>query len=284
MEGCFRFLLVVLVVIGAIYLFVQYNNSLQTEAAEKASRIARDEAERRQFVAQQEQLRGQIVGSNEESASVLEQMPVLLASAEEYLDRAENDFGDGAFAPFWDSVEKAAGALGGFEEGVRKIEQNSRRYVDLVKQYRGEAPSFAVSRNAAPRLGIASETSKRMSEIVRKAQRNFEFSLIYEQRKTNQLLVAGFKNLAQALEGMSWRITTSIDELRSSVDNMHTSLNESLSSIHEQTSRIAAAAEGHRADSTADAVSRNARERKALEMLDNIQRRRYPSLIHGGLR
>jgi Mg2+ and Co2+ transporter CorA len=123
-----------------------------------------------------------------------------------------------------------------------------------------------------------------MNGIVRKAQRNFEFSLIYEQRKTNQILVAGFRNLAQALEEMTWRITSSVDDLTSSVDRMHTSLNESLVRIHEQTERIASTAEGHRADAATQAIATGARERKALEMLDNIQRKRYPSFMNGGLR
>jgi hypothetical protein len=271
-------------------LSVQLSSSLNAiaaqkkEAAELAARMARDEADRQRYLAQQNKIGDQILSANEESITAFERVPLQLQSAENFLDQAESDYVEGAFAPFWDSVEKAALALAGFDEGVRKIEGNSKNYIDLVTQYRGKTPVFAVSPSSVPSLALASETSKRMNGIVRKAQRNFEFSVIYEQRKTNQILVAGFRNLAQALEEMTWRITSSLDDLRNSVDGMHSSLNASLSRIHEQTERIAAATEGYRADFARESVGRGAREQKVLEMLDNIQRKRYPSFLHGGLR
>lgn len=63
-------------------------------------------------------------------------------------------------------------------------------------------------------------TAERMKAIVRKAQRSFQFATIYEQRKTNQILIAGFTNLAEALDQMAYRITDSIDNLTNSVDVM----------------------------------------------------------------
>ena len=57
---------------------------------------------------------------------------------------------------------------------------------------------------------VATATAERMQAIVRKAQRNFQFATIYEQRKTNQILVAGFTTLAQALNQMTGQITASI--------------------------------------------------------------------------
>jgi hypothetical protein len=61
-----------------------------------------------------------------------------------------------------------------------------------------------------------------MKSIVRKTQSNFQFATIYEQRKTNQILVAGFTNLAQALEYMTQRISGSIGDLANSVDAVST--------------------------------------------------------------
>lgn len=284
MGGCLAFLVIVGMIVGTIVALVHFHEAEKKEAAEIAARLARDEAERQQFVAQQKRLGDQILTTNEESIAAFEQLPVHLNSAEKYLDVAEKDFADGAFAPFWDSVEKAAAALGRFEKGVRDIESNSTKYIDLVKQYRGKAPVFTVSPTSTPKLTLAKQTSDRMSGIVRRAQRNFEFSVIFEQRKTNQILVAGFRSLAQALEEMTWRITSSIDDLRSSVDRMHIGLNDSLARIHDQAARIAAATEDHRHASARDAARRNAREEKALEMLDNIQRHRYPNLLNGCLR
>ncbi len=285
--GCLIPLVLAVGIAVVIYLAFQFSEKEKKRAVEQAAKELMEARERQQYSAQQKQLRGQIFSINEESLSAFEQMPAQLRSAEEHLDQAERDFAEGAFAPFWDSVEKAAFALGGFEERVRKIERNSLQYIDVVKnakKYEIKTPAFSVSLGSGPKLKIASETSKRMSGIVRSAQRNFQFSVIYEQRKTNQILVAGFRNLAQALEEMTWRITQSIDDLSASVRSMSATLNDSVRQIQEQSQRIANATEGLRADSSTVAAASSARERKALEMLDNIQRDRYPSFTHGGLR
>jgi hypothetical protein len=273
-------------VIGAIkYELDQAAESQRKRAAEEEAERNRQEAERQKYTAQQTQLRGQIVEMNRESLTAFEQLPFQLRSAEENLDKAERDFARRAFIPFWESVEKAAFSLGGFEERVRKIERTSSQYIDVAREARKyeitPPPAFAVSPYSAPRLRIATETSRRMSEIVDKAQcGDVAFSQIYLQIRTNQILVAGFRNLAQALDEMSWRITQSIDDLSTSVNAMGAQLEASLRNIHVQGERVANAAEGLRSDA---AVS-SAREQKVLEMLDNIQRKRYPSFVHGGLR
>lgn len=288
MEGCLFIILVIVAALIAIPISISQAEKRREAAAQEAARERaereRAEAERQRDFAQQNQFITQIRSINEESLSAFESMPVEVETAEKYLDQAEVDFSEGAFAPFWTSVEKATLALARFDENVSKIERNSSKYVDLVKGYRGRSPVFSISPDSTPKLKIAFETSKRMSEIVRKAQRNFEFSLIYEQRKTNQILVAGFRSLAQALEEMTWRITSSIDDLTNSVDRMSSTLNASLQKIHDQTERIAVSAEKHREEVAKEASGRGERERKTLEMLDNLQRKRYPSIIHGGLR
>jgi hypothetical protein len=279
--GCVGFLVTIAMIIGviwgAIWLITKAVEDAKIERAADASRRAAEEAERQRDLHQQNRFRQQIFSVNEEALKSFEQVPRMLAAAEQHLDQAERDFAEGAFAPFWDSVEKAANALGSVESNATAIKDRSVTYIDLVKQYRGAVPLFAVSRQSAPRLKIASETSKRMNEVVRKAQRNFQFSVIYEQRKTNQVLVAGFRTLANALDEMTWRITSSLDDLTRSVDSMSSTLNESLR-------EMSAKAEALRDDFVNDTAKRTEREEKALEMLDNIQRKRYPNYIHGGVR
>jgi uncharacterized protein YfcZ (UPF0381/DUF406 family) len=187
------------------------------------------------------------------------------------LDQADVDFADGAFAPFWDSVENAVKTLGRFDEGVHHIKDNSSHYTELIGKYKGMPPQFPLAGKSVAKLGVGTATAKRLKAIVRAAQRNFQFATIYEQRKTNQILIAGFTNLAQALERMTSQITASIDDLTGSVSVMTSTLNESMRAIHSRMSDIAEEI-NKRHDKGA------ARERKALEMLDNIQRGRRPSL------
>ncbi len=203
----------------------------------------------------QQSYRKQMIVLREQSIGLFESMPTYLSCAEKYLDKAEVDFADGAFAPFWDSIENAAKMLGRFDEGVRHIKDNLSRYTETIRWYNkykleDTPPQFPLARQSVTKLGVGTATAKRMEAMVRTAQRNFQFATIYEQRKTNQILVAGFTNLEQALDRMTRQITASIDDLAGLV----------VEELREEASEGAA------------------RGRKALEMLDNIQHGRRPSL------
>ncbi len=240
------------------------------EAAWKA-RIQRHKAEQQGY-------HKQMIVLGEQSIRLFESMPKQLESAEEYLDQAEFDFSDGAFSPFWGSIEKAAETLGRFDKGVQEIKANSSDYTDLIKKYEDTPPQFPLARKSVEKLGVGMATAERMKAIVRTAQRNIQFATIYEQRKTNQILVAGFYSLAKALDQMTWQITASIDDLAGSVDAMATTLNESMHAIHSRMGDMAKSNNQHHDELMKVASEGAVRERKALEMLDNIQHRRRPSL------
>ena len=255
---------------------VETNEGKKRQQAAEAERQAGEMARLQRHRAEQQGYRQQMIVLGEQSIARFESMPNYLSAAEEHLDQAEVDFTDGAFAPFWDSIETAAKALGHFDEGVRLIDNNSSRYTELIKKYEDTPPEFSLARQSVTKLGVGTATAKRMQAIVRKAQRDFQFATIYEQRKTNQILVAGFTNLAQALNDMTWRITTSIDDLASSVDGMTSTFNESMHAIHSRMGDIMKTTTQHHEELLKDASTRAAREKRALEMLDNIQRGRRP--------
>jgi len=222
------------------------------------------------------------------SFELFESMPNHLLTAEECLDQAGGDFEEGAFAPFWDSVERAAMNIGQFDDNVRTITTNAKRHTDVAKRYEGPPPPFPIVLDSVSGMAAANTTNDRMRAIVRKAQRNFQFATIFEQRKTNQLLVAGFTNLAQALDGMGRRIESSIDSLGeqisemsstldTSLQNLGSNLSSTLTTLHESsTEALSNHFGGLQTSMHKDSESRAERHKKALEMLDNIQRRRLP--------
>ncbi|MDB4914695.1 MAG: hypothetical protein JWM95_2339 [Gemmatimonadetes bacterium] len=264
----------------------KYEEKLRREEAERQAQRQRDEAAREahrqrelaKALKEQQSLHEQMAVLGEGSLSLFESMPEHLRITERHLDQAEADFAEGAFAPFWDSVERAANTLGGFDERVRQIGNNASRYGELVKQFKSTPPRFPLAPEAVAKLSIGTATAERMKSIVRYAQRNFQFATIYEQRKTNQLLVAGFTGLAQALEQMTFRITSSIGYLSHSVEAMGAMLNESVLSVDSRIAEMEAATTEHRDQLSIEAAERSAREKTAIEMLDNIQRGRRPSL------
>lgn len=254
--------MVVGIILGAMGPIWEEEDRRRAAEAEEAARLQRHREEQQRY-------RKQMIVLGEQSIGLFESLPKYLSSAEKWLEQAEVDFADGAFAPFWDSIENAAKMLGRFDEGVRHIKDNSSSYAELVRKYEGTPPQFPLRVSSVEKLGVGIATAKHMQAIVRKAQRNFQFAMIYEQRKTNQILVAGFKNLAQALEQMTRQITASIDDLAGSVDVLTSTLNESMQAIHSRLGDIAEMTSQYHDEQAA-------REEKVLEMLDNIQRGRRP--------
>jgi uncharacterized protein YfcZ (UPF0381/DUF406 family) len=188
----------------------------QMRDAEERARAA-DERRRR---SEQQEYRNQIIALGQQSIGLFESLPKHLSAAEKCLDRAEVDFAEDAFAPFWDSIENAANCLGRFDECVQQLKSNSSRYTELIGKCEDAPPHFPLTGNSVRKLNVGTATAERMGPIVRTAQRNFQFATIYEQRKTNLVLVAGFTNLARALNRMTSQITESIDALAGSVELM----------------------------------------------------------------
>jgi hypothetical protein len=204
----------------------------------------------------------------------------VIPSSEDALDQAERDFADGAFSPFWDSVEQAMLKLGIVDNCVVELTAQSKRHSELTKSYKARPPLFPVDLNAVQKIGATHTTFDRIPELVRMAQCNFQFATIYEQRKTNQLLVAGFVNLGQALNGMGQRISSSIDGLSNQISEMSLTLNESVTRFREESlqsgQQLIESVEELNSTMQKEASNRTEQYERALTMLDNIQRRRIP--------
>ncbi len=254
----------------------------QVEAQRERARQAEIAAAEAHKVAQ-ESMGTELVKLSSDSLRWLESMPQHLLNAEQFLDQAEHDLQDGAFAPFWTSIERATTRLGTFDEMVLELSRFSRRYKALSATFEGTALPFPINVKSVSSMGVVQATADRLNAIVRKAQTNFQFAMIYEQRKTNQLLVAGFANLALALDGMGHRIASSIDGLREQISAMSSAIQESFSALGEQiqdsNQQIVESVDALHAttrQSTSEIQGIKERHDRALEMLDNIQKHRQP--------
>ena len=93
--------------------------------------------------------------------------------------------------------------------------------------------------------------------------------MIYEQRKTNNILKHGFMSLSSAISDLGSEVCNSIHELRDSVSSGFATLSEQQTATRES---IESAVTEIRSGSEAA----EKRDKAAAEMLDNIQRRRKP--------
>src|ERR1700682_2841431 len=131
-------------------------------AAEAAARAAEEAARLRRYNEEQQAYYEQMIVLGEQSVVLFESMPTYLSTAEKHMDQAEACFAEGVFAPFWDSIENAAKALGRFSEAIRQIKDNLSRYTGLTKQYEATAPEFPLSHQSVEKLCVGTETAEQI--------------------------------------------------------------------------------------------------------------------------
>ena len=230
MEALFAVLLVIILVAIVRTLQELAATFKRKQAAERAA-LEKREAERRQAAERQKDYADSLVRNCKESLDEFELLPGHLMAAEESLNQAEASFREGAFAPFWDSIEEAVQELGSFDTRVQSITSRLTTYDTLVKQYEGQPPQSPIDGDGVANLAVSARTAERLRSIVYKAQCNFEFATIYEHRKNNQVSIAGFATLANALALMSSQLQSSIGQLASSVRQMRLQVEDSLPAI-----------------------------------------------------
>lgn len=278
------------IVLGCIAFSIVFywQQKMNAEAAKaRASELEalrnEQEAQAQKKREQQESYRGKLLELCETSTSAFEAIPKRLLNAEELLDLAEREFTDGAFSPFWDTIGKATGKLGNIRGSVKVIEDSAKKYTDTIHLYERSFPAFPIDLASVSKLDVVIATEVRLRVIVRQAQRNFQFAMIYEQHKTNDILVEGFQNLGDALFRLSEELSHSIAGLTEHMSAMASamefgfdSLSTELGEINTNTVGLQGAIMKMDAGLKKISAAQIDRSDQALVMLDNIQRRRLP--------
>ncbi len=221
-----------------------------------------------------------------ESQRIASSLPVILSEVEIALDRAEYEFASGLYSPFWEAMDNATALVQSFDHALTSLKIKRMEYLEQASGIGREAPPFSIGVTVLP---DPANTRQRMIALYRQAQKDRYFAIVYEQRRTNEILTAGFRSLGQAIEGLTDRVADAIRELSVSLDCRLVSLESSLESTaavaqNHNEALLTELKHAHR--STSDAVIRQLRDdadarsedrRVALRMLDNIQRHRKPT-------
>jgi hypothetical protein len=228
---------------GLIGFLIPFLDGLQRQSELNEEERKQRNAKQAQEERERDQAAAQLVRQTQQLASLLAEtqhdfmtIPELVPSADADLDRAERKFAEGAFIPFWDEIERATEKLAAYNDGVRRIIRNAKDYERDAATLAIRIPKFSLPEGELP---DARPVARRLSQIVEIAHRNINFTTVYnqrvqihEQRKTNQLLYAGFSSLGDAISSLGSVISSSLDDLSRSV---HSSLADILQAQHEQT-------------------------------------------------
>ena len=201
----------------------------------------------------------------------------LLGNARSSVVQSEQLFKERAFTPFWDSIEEAADSLKRFRERVGHINTSAIEYYRLLEGREHSFPAFPVRSDDVPN---PDEIVQKLTQVIGIAHRDFQFASIYEQRKTTSAIVAGFRNMQEAITRLREDIVSAISELHDSLDSGFRAIHSQLESMEEsQQKSIAELRETLASHGKAD-EGRDKRDKEhqefVKEALDNIQHRRKP--------
>jgi hypothetical protein len=210
--------------------------------------------------------------------------------AESVIGKANEEFEARAFAPFWDFIEQAVELLAKSKSQSETVSQDFHKLASVVKSppTTTSVLEFPVQEILIPDFkGLVVE----LRATVRKAQTDFEFSTIYEQRRGNRILIEGFSTLGNAIESMESRLAGEIGrlnrEIQDGLEAIQTAQREAAHMMSESIADLAhstaSAALGitHAVGEVREAITEKneestTHEERIEEMLDNIQRRRKP--------
>jgi hypothetical protein len=143
-------------------------------------------------------------------------LPDNLREADIFLRRAEDEFQEKAYAPFWDNIEQAAIRLGAFSSNMKQLESDASCYKNILIEQIHNFPPLSIQLGQIPNPNRQSDQFRR---LVRMGQKNFDFATIWEHRKTQAVIEDGFLTLGEAVhnlgltvDDLSSRVTSTIEE------------------------------------------------------------------------
>lgn len=169
-----------------------------------------------------------------QTASAYLTLPMLVEEIERDYLASKQQFSDGAFSPFWSSIEQAYNGLGHFSHNVVMIAEAASAFPEQVQSYIGSygseetLPQFPVDLEAGSVLEVAKTLSSAISDLVYVAQKEPVFAQIWEQRRTTAAVVEGFGTLDQAIGRMTYALSGQIKDLNGSLSNHLLRVTESI--------------------------------------------------------
>jgi hypothetical protein len=111
------------------------------------------------------------------------------------LDVAKIDFSERAFSPFWNRIKNSLIALDNIDKTIKKQSILEKEYRYLLNGKPHNFPPLEFNINYE-KIDIASKEVKR---LTRSAEKDFQFAMIFEKKKIQDICVFGFRNMTESI-------------------------------------------------------------------------------------
>lgn len=209
--GCF----IGSVIVSSIVYGLMYGHaSAKADARARQSQASADRRNREWAIAEAKTVAAKANSLLTISYSIAAGIPRKLEEACRLIARAQTEFTDRAYGPFWDATERAAELLSETTDDLRAITANAKAYEETLQGWQHNFPRFPIAINALPN---PTDAAVAIRLTVRKGQTNYEFASIWEHRKTRKVLIGGFRTIGEAIVGAAETVADAYAELGRSV-------------------------------------------------------------------
>jgi len=182
-----------------IFLTFMMTVFFQSECDDKEkAKIAKDTTQRNIDTANN--ISNQLNNMLKVSTNLVQELPELLKKASASMVRARHEFSDSAFSPYWDCIEKATRHLATFNNNIQVIRDYANQYYSILSDKKHNFPSFFPEQQVFP---DSAPVIDELNAVVRPGLTNYQFANIWEQRKTQNILIRGFSTLGESISNMA---------------------------------------------------------------------------------
>jgi len=223
----------------------------------------------------------------------MQKIPDDLRAAEQSVSKAADSFQTRSFYPFWESVADAVENVNAYNEKIKNLDELRTRYVADAAEYHSrfkqnpenDSSPFPASSASLPALRDGAETVNRIDALYEVAHRDYEFSNIYANWRTNRTLIAGFENLSNGLhairedlEGIELALGDGFWSVREAITDSTQDISRALSNqaelLADRVDNVSRSADAISEKIASSRQAQGASEEKMIDLLDNIQRGR----------
>jgi hypothetical protein len=183
---------------------------------DKRSAERANQSEIRRVNEEAETLTRRLTGIYESSLKLAPELLQYLNQTVHILREATVEYNDNAFSPFWDAIENAAKQLASFNDKANQLAQNANEYYRMLEGRKHTFPAFPIEIRTIP---DASSLLNEFRRVVRMGQTNHNFADIWELRRIQAVLIAGFRTLGEAVNNLGHTIEFSISYLQQSISS-----------------------------------------------------------------
>ncbi len=131
--------------------------------------------------------------------AALKKLPSFLNLADHHLDNAAREYEQNTFGSFWDAVQNAVAALYSFGQCVRTVDVEFQAFSTSARKNLHMQKTVPALPDYSSQLPDPHATISQFKELVRGAQRSFQFALIWEYRRTELTAFSTFENWDDAI-------------------------------------------------------------------------------------